>query len=126
MPVKQHQVGKSVRQTLLVVGEGDSEEAFLKYLRELYCCDGKGVSVTVRNAHGKGPDHVIDHTIRQSRMYSYNVCAAFLDTDISWTAQLEKRAHQNKIAMVGSIPCFEGLLLAILGERVPERHFQVA
>lgn len=52
MARKQHQV----RKTLLIVGEGDSEEAFLKHLRELYCSGGAGVAVTVRNAHGKGPE----------------------------------------------------------------------
>mgnify|MGYP001473509280 CR=1 FL=1 len=36
MARKQHQV----RKTLLVVGEGDSEEAFLKHLRDLYCSGG--------------------------------------------------------------------------------------
>ena len=45
-----------LRKTLLIVGEGDSEAAFLKHLRDLYCSGGAGVAVTVRNAHGKGPE----------------------------------------------------------------------
>ena len=81
MARKQHQV----RKTLLIVGEGDSEEAFLKHLRELYCSGGSGVAVTVRNAHGKGPENVIDHAARQARIYSYDARAALLDTDIPWT-----------------------------------------
>ena len=120
MREKQFNGRKAVRKTLLVVGEGDTEEAFLKYLRSLYCCDGRGVTVTVRNAHGKGPEHVIDHTIRQTKMYQYGLCIAFLDTDIVWSARLLKRARQYKVTMVGSTPCFEGLLLSILGMKVPE------
>lgn len=110
---KQHKI----RKTLLIVGEGDSEEAFLKYLRELYCSGGTGVSVTVRNAHGKGPENVINHAARQSRIYSYDKCVALLDTDIFWTDTLKKDARKAKIEMVGSSPCLEGLLLSILGGR---------
>ena len=112
MARKQHQV----RKTLLVVGEGDSEEAFLKHLRELYCSGGAGVAVTVRNAHGKGPENVIDHAARQARIYSYDARAALLDTDIPWTDKLKKEARKAKVDMIGSTPCFEGLLLAILGK----------
>ena len=113
MARKQHQV----RKTLLIVGEGDSEEAFLKHLRDLYCSGGAGVAVTVRNAHGKGPENVIDHAARQAKIYSYNARAALLDTDIPWTDKLKKAARKAKIDMIGSIPCFEGLLLSILGKR---------
>ena len=63
MVSKQHQV----RKTLLIVGEGDSEEAFLKHLRDLYCSGGAGLTVTVRNAHGKGPENVIDHAAKQAK-----------------------------------------------------------
>ena len=115
MARKQHQV----RKTLLVVGEGDSEEAFLKHLRDLYCSGGAGVTVTVRNAHGKGPENVIDHTARQARVFSYDARVALLDTDIPWTEKLKKEARKSKIEMVGSTPCFEGLLLSILGKRPP-------
>jgi len=113
MARKQHKV----RKTLLIVGEGDSEEAFLKHLRDLYCSGGAGVAVTVRNAHGKGPENVIDHAARQARIYSYDARAALLDTDIPWTDKLKKDARKAKIDMVGSVPCFEGLLLSILGKR---------
>ncbi len=111
----QHQV----RKTLLVVGEGDSEVAFLKHLRDLYCSDGAGLAVTVRNAHGKGPEHVIEHAARQARIYTYDVCVALLDTDIPWTEKLIKEARKARIDMVGSMPCFEGLLLSILGKVAP-------
>ncbi|MBV2204221.1 MAG: hypothetical protein KUL87_02275 [Pseudomonas sp.] len=117
MTRKQHRV----RRTLLVVGEGDSEEAFLKHLRDLYCGGGGGVAVTVRNAHGKGPENVVDHTIRQARTYSYDGHVAFLDTDIPWTDKLKKEARKAAIEMVGSSPCLEGLLLSILGKRPPEK-----
>ncbi|MES2770537.1 MAG: RloB domain-containing protein [Pseudomonadota bacterium] len=106
-----------VRKTLLVVGEGDSECAFIKHLRALYCSGGAGVAVTVRNAHGKGPEHVVDYAAGQARIYSYDARVALLDTDIPWTDKLKKEARKAKVVMVGSSPCLEGLLLAILGKR---------
>ena len=111
---------RGIRPTLLVIGEGDCEVAFLKHLRQMFCSDGLGVNVTIGNAHGKGPEHVVDHTRRQSRQYGYTQVAALLDTDIVWTDQLKKLARQNKIHLIGSSPCLEGLLLAILELRVPD------
>ena len=71
----------------------------------------------MRNAHGKGPENVIDQAARQARIYGYDAHAALLDTDILWTDKLKKDARKAKIDMVGSVPCFEGLLLLILGKR---------
>lgn len=112
---------RRVRQTLLVVAEGDTEVAFLKHLRDMYCSGGFGVNVTVRNAHGKGPENVVSHAVRQLRMYSYDACVAMLDTDLPWSKQVRQQAKDAKVAMIGSRPCFEGLLLAILKRAVPEQ-----
>ncbi len=60
---------------------------------------------------------MIDYAARQARMYSYDAHTALLDTDIAWTDKLKKDARKAKINMIGSIPCFEGLLLSILGKR---------
>lgn len=46
--------------TVLIVGEGDTEVALLNYLKSLYNMRNCGVSVTIRNAHGHGPENVID------------------------------------------------------------------
>gem|GEM_PF-2578925 len=40
--------------TLLIVGEGRHEEAFLNHLKQLYVPRGCGLSVTIKNARGKG------------------------------------------------------------------------
>lgn len=107
------------RKTLLVVGEGDTEIAFLQHLRAMYCADGVGVRVTIRNAQGGGPNSIVNYVIRQLRLASFDYQIAFLDTDIPWSDGLKKTAKQHKIALVGSTPCFEGLLLAILNLPVP-------
>lgn len=107
------------RKTLLVVGEGATEVAFLNYLKRVYSSGKKGPKVTVKNAHGKGPDHVLDVAMRSQRGVAYDQVVAFLDTDIPWTDTLQKQAEKAYIELIGNTPCIEGMLLKLLGKRVP-------
>ena len=107
------------RKTLLAVGEGKSDAAFLKYLRAQFCAGGSGVSVTVRQANGKGPSNVISTAIGALRISSYDKKLCLLDTDIDWTNQNKIDAKRKKIELIGSTPCLEGLLLQILGRQSP-------
>jgi hypothetical protein len=50
------------QRTLLLVGEGYHEEAFLSHVKQIYAPRGCGLAVTIKNAHGKGAMHVIDWT----------------------------------------------------------------
>lgn len=115
--------GRKLRQqrtTLLVVGEGATEAAFLSYLKRLYCSENKGPKVTVKNAHGKGPEHVLDFAKRAQRGVAFDFVVVFLDTDIPWTDALKKQAKQSEIELIGNTPCIEGLFLKMLGRPVPE------
>lgn len=115
---------RTQRATLLAVGEGHSEEAFLKYLRSLYCSGGNGVSVTVRNAYGKGPHNVIEHALRHTMAAAYDRQLCLLDTDIVWPTALIKRAKQKRIILIGANPCLEGMLLDILGNTTPDTSIE--
>lgn len=110
---------RTASHTVLLVGEGKTEQAFLQHLKFLYISRGCGVSVTIRNAHGKGPDHVVDYAIRQCHNAEYNRVLALLDTDLQLSSAVRRRAESKKIRIIGSTPCIEGLLLKILGEHVP-------
>ena len=105
------------RKTLLAVGEGKSDAAFLKYLRTQFCAGGSGVSVTVRQANGKRPINVISTAIGALRISSYDKTLCLLDTDIDWTSQNKIDAKRKKIELIGSTPCLEGLLLQVLGRQ---------
>ena len=109
----------SQRKTLLAIGEGKADAAFLKYLRSIYCSGGDGVNVSVRDACGKGPSNVIGTAIGALRISSYDQKLCLLDTDLVWTEQNKSDAKRKKIELVGSTPCLEGLLLQILGRAVP-------
>ena len=105
--------------TVLLVGEGDCDCAFLHHLKGIYIQRGCGVSVTIRNAHGKGAGNVIDTAIGQSRNADYDLRVAVLDTDTDWTPRVRKKAKTHKIILVPSTPCLEGFLLTILGQYLP-------
>ncbi|MBT8534835.1 RloB domain-containing protein [Polynucleobacter paneuropaeus] len=107
------------RKTLLVMGEGDCEAAFLQYLRNIYCSDNEGVAVTIRNAQGGGPVSIVTQVIRHTRLASYDKKIALLDTDLVWSDDLKKTAKDCGILMVGSKPCLEGLLLGVLKKPAP-------
>lgn len=107
------------RQTLLAVGEGKADAAFLRYLRGLYCSDRQGASVTIRNANGKGPSNVISTAFGALRVASFDQKLCLLDTDIVWTDKNISDAKRHKIQLIGATPCLEGLLLQILDKSVP-------
>ena len=102
------------QQTLLLVGEGATEVAFLRHVKSLYVSRGWGLSVAIKDAHGKGAKHVIDWTSRQIGDYSKK--AAMVDTDQDWSDAVQKKANASKITVLKSEPQIEALLLRILGE----------
>lgn len=107
------------QRTLLIVGEGYHEEAFLNHVKQLYAPRGCGLSVTIKNARGKGAKHVIDWTIRQAAIAKFDTVAAMLDTDTDWTHAVAKQARIKKIQVLASIPCFDAMLLRLLGKTPP-------
>jgi len=103
------------KQTLLLVGEGYDEEAFLKYLKSQLVGREAGLEVKIKNAKGKGAKHVVEWTIRQAKQADYNEVAALLDTDKDWTTAVQKQARANNIFVLTSEPCFEAMLLRLIG-----------
>lgn len=114
---KQRKVRKQ-RKTLFVVGEGQTEVAFLNHLKTLYCRGDHSVKVTVQNAYGKGPENVLQTALRKKNQADYDCVVVVLDTDIPWTAALKKEAQTNKITLIGNTPCIEALFLDLLGEKI--------
>jgi hypothetical protein len=107
--------------TLLLVGEGETEVAFLTHVKGIYAPRGCGLAVRVLSARGKGPENVVETVVRHCAIRSYDMRAALLDTDIAWTPDVRRRAASKRITLVGSDPCLEGLLLTVLGQPVPRR-----
>lgn len=105
-----------VPRTLLIVGEGRHEEAFLYHLKRIYVPRDCGLSLTIKNARGKGALHVIKWTAGQAAIAKYDVVAALLDTDTDWNEKTEKLARTKKIQVLKSEPCFEAMMLRLIGK----------
>lgn len=104
--------------TILLVGEGAAEEALLRFLKGLYAPRGSGVSVTIKNARGKGAGHVVDYAIRQCRNSDFDFKMALLDADTGWRPTVQQRALQENVQVLLCEPCLEALLLRIHGQGV--------
>lgn len=102
--------------TLLIVGEGYNEEAFLKYLSPHLAPRGCGLKVTIKNARGKSAKHIIEVAERQSANIAYDTVAVMLDTDTDWSESIAAIAKRKKIIVITSEPCFEALMLRVIGK----------
>jgi hypothetical protein len=100
---------------LLLVGEGDSEEIFLRHLKAIYINRNCGVSVIIKNARGKGASHVVDVAIRASHGAAFDKKVALLDTDEGWDTRTQAKAKKAKITVLPSVPCLEASLLLAHG-----------
>lgn len=106
-------VVRQTKETLLFVGEGYCERAFLFHVNGLY---SKGVIKTkIVTAKGKGPENVINHAISCKRMDGYDRVAVLVDLDLVCAPSVLKEAKLKGIRIIGSMPCLEGFLLDILG-----------
>lgn len=105
--------------TLLAVGEGPADRAFINHLKGLYSHDS-GQKVTVDTADGGSPAVMIQHVIRKYRYADYDRRLLLLDEDIPIDADALKNARQGNIELIISKPvCLEGMLLCVLGQQIP-------
>ena len=102
--------------TLLLVGEGRTEEAFLQHVKSLYAPRGCGLSVKVKNARGKGAWHVVEWTSRQLAIARYDAVAVLFDTDKDWSESVARRARAARIKVLKSEPYFEAMMLRLLNQ----------
>lgn len=102
--------------TLLIVCEGYNEEAFLKYLSPRLAPRGCGLKVTIKNARGKSAKHIVGVAKSQSASFAYDTVAVMLDTDTDWSESIAATAKSNKIIAITSEPCFEALMLRVIGK----------
>ena len=114
--MKANAARRTVLRTVLLVGEGYAEVAFIEHLKALYITRGCGIALTIKNARGKGALHVVEVAIRQSKNAAFDVKAALLDIDTGWNEATRNIARKAKVQVVPCVPCLEAMLLALHGE----------
>lgn len=105
-----------IKWSVLAVGEGDSEKAFLDHLKASYISRNCGVAMAIKQAYGKGARNVVHQAIRYGKGVSYNRIIALADTDTDYSLEVQKMAEENKILLLPSDPCFEAFLLRLHGD----------
>lgn len=111
---------RKTNRTVLIVVEGETEEAFVTHLKSLYYQRGMRLSVSIRNAHGYGPAGIIDKLKSVAQTADFDHRVAMLDADIPLKPTEDKWLRAAKVEQVVSVPAIEATLLAILGKHVPD------
>ena len=112
---------KPLLATLLLMGEGAHEKAFLSHLKSLYDGRQSGQTVKVDAASGGSPIEIVDETIRRYHHARFDRKVVLLDSDVVIIQQVRDKARRNGIELIVSTPvCLEGMILELMGERVSE------
>lgn len=107
--------------TLILIGEGETEGAFLSHLKALYDSRRSGIQVKVDWTYGGSPTDIIRDAIKLKQGVAYDRAVLILDTDLKWSAEDQRLADGANLILVGSKPCIEGMLLKIL---YPEKQWE--
>ena len=114
---------RTVKETLLIVCEGDAESVFVRLVKRTYAA-ALGRTVQLCNAKGKGGKNVLETGLRRAKNNrSYDKVVLLLDTDKDWNDALRARAQKTRvgnhpISVIEANPCLEAWLLQILGAEI--------
>ena len=109
--------------TLLVIGEGADDQAFINHMKGLYCPRGCGRSAKIEAGDGGSPGNIITTAIRAFKGVDYDRRFLVLDSDIPPSAAEVKQARSAGYQIILWSPqCLEGALLEVRGERVGEHE----
>ncbi|ENK2913621.1 RloB domain-containing protein [Vibrio alginolyticus] len=115
---KQQKPTRHQRLQRTIVGEGPTEKAFLSHLRQFF--NHEKIKITIKTAHGKGPNNIIGDAIGTYNATAKNMqVAALLDLDLDWDKSQVKDCDKCGIKLVGINPCIEALMIEILGLKLP-------
>ena len=108
---------RNTKTTILIVGEGPTEKAFLQYLKELYVARDFDFTVKVECGSGGAPCSVVQKAIRLRGSRAYDKCYVLFDADrpLETDYKLSDRINKRpRVEILKATPCIEGLFLAIL------------
>jgi hypothetical protein len=108
----------SLRRTLLIIVEGETEFAFCRYLKATLS-RGRDLQVNIKSAHGGSPDAVVEYARRQLRQFPHDHLAILFDTDLPLKPKGEQQLRSLKAQTFRFSPCIEGFFLEVLGHPNP-------
>jgi hypothetical protein len=115
-PIHPSQIGRCrEKRTVLLVGEGLMEWAFLRHVVQTFHNRCGPVAARPDNAHGGSPETVIQTARKLLRQRAFDVCVILMDTDVQWPASRPSHIGRTRVEYLAAAPCLEGLLLRIAG-----------
>jgi len=111
VPSQIFRMHRRTKKTVLIVGEGFTEWAFLQHIKELFITRHSDISVKIEHANGGSPEKVIEKALRLRASKSYDLCFVLLDNDVPF-----EPVARPEIEVLSATPCVEGLFLAILDQ----------
>lgn len=107
--------------TLIIVGEGAHDKAFLEHMKGVYDTRESGQKIKIDSADGGSPHDVIKTAIKKTSHTAYDRKYIFMDSDVAIKQQDLSIARRNNIIILLSEPlCLEGMLLDVLQQWIPE------
>lgn len=106
------------QETILLVGEGADEEAFLKHVKGQAEVRGTGRAYKVQSATGGSPVAVLDWTLKQTQIVHYDEVHVLLDNDTiisgGYELSVQKYKEDHGFGVLVSRECLEDLLLRVV------------
>lgn len=113
---KNKRVARRTRPTILFVGEGKTEVAFIKHLKSLYQPErSPPVRVDTQDGHDAG--RILRTALK--RLESWDAIVCLYDLDKALPIGDLNKAKRKKFVLIGSEPCIEGFMLDILEQARP-------
>lgn len=117
---KKRTIHHSKKTTLIIVGEGLHEKAFLTHMKNLYDQRDSRQTVKIDTGNGGSPHDIIKNTIKKTSHLAFDRKYILMDSDVAIAQKDLAEAFKKGIVVLLSEPiCLEGMLLDILGERIP-------
>jgi hypothetical protein len=107
---------RHANKTLLIFGEGFSEEIFLKYLKSIYSFN-KNAAITIKRGKGGTPYNVVLDANKIPGAFDRRI--VIIDNDKPKTEIQKARsiAKEKNIELLENTPCLESLFITILDKK---------
>lgn len=113
--------------TLLIVGEGPDDQAFIKHMSQQFRADNHGLKATIEKQSGGSPGNIITNAARKYGHLPFDQRFFVLDSDVKVSQQDYDKARKNGYRIILWHPvCLEGALLDVLNETVDDNEAAVS
>lgn len=118
---QRHHPRQVSKTTLLIVGEGPDDQAFIKHMNQLFRAENTGVKPSIEKQSGGSPGNIITNAARKYGHLPFDQKFFVLDSDVPISQQDYDKAKKHGYQIILWTPvCLEGTLLDVLGEAVDE------